>query len=176
MNQIKHVLKSILSAVVRIGHLGQPGVTVIQKQARLRAPILVPDLSNIREIRPIHHQHIVKVIQIFCTELAGTKVADVDTTARRGGSCPLVRRFTDMPVAGAAGINMQSVEQALFPGEVAKNALSTGRTTNIAQADKQHAYTISHGHPLFPSAPADGPDPLRYLPPEQEAGPPHPHE
>ena len=86
MNQIKHVLKSILSAVVRVRHLGQPRVTEIQKQARLRASILVPDLTNIRKISPIHHQHIIKLIQIFRTELTGAQVADIDTTARRGGS------------------------------------------------------------------------------------------
>src|SRR5690606_10412948 len=176
VNQIKHVFEAILPAIVGVRHLGQPRASEVQKQSGFSTAILVPDLTNVGKIGAIHHQYIVKLVQIFRTELAGAQVADIDTTARRGGSCPLVRGFTDMPAAGAAGINMQSVEQAMFLGEVTENSLGTGRATDIAQADKQHTYAISHGNPLFPSVPADGPDPLRCPPPEPAVGPPHPHE
>ncbi len=142
-HQVEHVLESPWSSVVGIGHIEWVGgVLILARRIELAQPpylfarlLVRRQASQLGKVRTVHREDQIEVFEVSCPHLPGGALQeDPPGSGRLRG--PLVRRTTDMPAAGAGGVQLYGVIEAGLVHEAAHHTLSGGRAADVPETDK----------------------------------------
>ena len=141
-NQIEGKLEIALVSIIRVGNgtLAFVRTEIVGQPANLLAIVLATRLPpHIFLVLAVHHENIVKTVEILRLELACPAV-EIIPTLRPTLAHTAVGQFTHMPRANASRVNLLFIVHPLVPHDFLHHALSGWRTANISQANKQQAF------------------------------------
>jgi len=120
-------------AVVGVRHIADAQVRgVIQQQAEFLLLAIRAQPGHVAQIGAIHRHEIVESLTVGRSRLARSLTTEVDAPSARDVLHTAARRVAHVVTARARGIDLDLICQALLRDQALENALSRGRTADIA--------------------------------------------
>src|SRR5690606_41433282 len=102
LNEVQDVIKTTVAAVVRVrDFVHQPHTAIVKKQLGLGTAVLAPDITDVRQVLPVHDQDIIKGVQVCRTQLTRSQPTEINSTPPGSLQGTAVRRTAAVPVTGA---------------------------------------------------------------------------
>jgi len=138
-------LEAALTVVVGIRHVGVAVGQRIELPQQMQGGVTVGaclETAQIPEVLAVHGNDMVEPVEIRGFDLPSVPIqSDAVSGGGLGGAG--IGGLADMPGARTGGVDIETVLQAGFPGEIAKDAFGHRRSTDIAEADEKNRRT--HG-------------------------------
>ena len=135
-DEIKHSLESGCAPVIWIRHLALGSRRKIQEQMELAALRCIGLLAQQIQVIAVHCQNEVEAFEVGHADAASTDVGERDAALRGRGLRASIRRFTDVVRMRASRIYIDPIHKPTFGDQVSKDALSSGRSANVAHTDE----------------------------------------
>ena len=142
-----HGLEAALAVVVGIRHVWVSVGQRIEFPQQMQGGVTVGarlETAQIPEVLTVHGNDMVEPVEIRGFDLPSVPIqSDAVSGGGLGGAG--IGGLTDVPGAGAGGVDIETILQAGLPGEMPKDAFGHRGSTDIAETDEENRRTYGIG-------------------------------
>lgn len=140
LQEVKHMLKAFLSAVVGVGYftsfVPRAELTEEADPGRMKPGGIQGEQVGL--VLPVHGKHEVEFSQVRGSDLPG-QMREVEASPCGGLSHARVGALAFVPSSGARRVDFDAVTEPAFLHQTTHDAFSGRRAADVAEADKEQA-------------------------------------
>lgn len=140
-------LEVLVGPTIGVRHIARPAEAFGQKERNPRPAALRLKAADAFKVRAIHGEDQIEAGKVILRQLARQETGYIHPMPGCDRNCTIIRRFPDMPAAGACRVTLEEIFKARIQNRLPEHTFGSGRAADITKTDKKHRGLLQQGAP-----------------------------